>query len=74
MALTARKLEAEQQSSVQKEVRLGLGFLDTEGGALCSEFQGKTTSGHTTRLTQDAGTQEMQSELYLAGKNESIWR
>ena len=74
VALAARKLEAEQQSSAQKEVRLGLGFLDTEGGALCSEFQGKTTSGHTTRLTQDAGTQEMQSELYLAGKSQSIRR
>ena len=74
VALTARRLELERQSPAQKETRLGLGFLDTEGGALCSEFQGKTTSGHTTRLTQDAGTQEMQSELYLAGKNESIWR
>ena len=74
VALTARRLELERQSPAQKETRLGLGFLDTEGGALCSEFQGKTTSGHTTRLTQDAGTQEMQSELYLAGKNKSIWR
>ena len=74
VALTARRLELERQSPAQKETRLGLGFLDTEGGALCSDFQGKTTSGHTTRLTQDAGTQEMQSELYLAGKNESIWR
>lgn len=74
VALTARRLELERQSPAQKETWLGLGFLDTEGGALCSEFQGKTTSGHTTRLTQDAGTQEMQSELYLAGKNESIWR
>ncbi|OUN05662.1 hypothetical protein B5G43_12180 [Flavonifractor sp. An92] len=74
VALTARRLELERQSPAQKETRLGLGFLDTEGGALCSDFQGKTTSGHTTRLTQDAGTQEMQSELYLAGKNESIRR
>lgn len=74
VALAARKLEAEQQSAAQKEVRLGLGFLDTEDGALCSEFQGKTTSGRTTRFTQNAGTQETQPELYLAEKTESIRR
>lgn len=70
VALTARKLDRERQSSAQKEAELGLGFLETEGGALCSEFEGKTTSGQVTRLTQDTGEVEMPSELHLSGTKE----